>query len=445
MATRREFLKSAASAAALLGARVPAFAQADYSLTIAPCSIEVAPKKFVKTTAYNGQAPGPMLRMRQGVPVTINVTNKSANEEIVHWHGLFLAPEVDGAMEEGTPHIAPGASASYTYTPEPAGMRWYHTHTSAGKDLKRALYGGQHGVLWVEPKENPGRYDAEFFLALHDWDGTLIGSDDGSMSPVYNVSTINGRVLGFGEPLRVKQGQRVIIHIVNTSATEPHWLALAGHTFRVVALDGNPVPSPQTVAMLRLSPAERVSAEVIMDNPGVWVLGEVRKSAQALGMGVVVEYADRIGKPVWQQPQTLDWDYLAFAAGTSSSAQVNVTEVPLVFESKFAGHGAMDRWMINGRSFPDTETVALKHGQRYRLVMKNKSMDDHPVHLHRHTFEVKKLNGRQTQGILKDTILVSAGTEAEVEFTADRLGLSLFHCHQQDHMDMGFMMLFRCS
>lgn len=431
----------------MFGARGPVFAQPDYSLTIAPCSIEVAPKKFIKTTAYNGQAPGPILRMREGMPVTINVMNKSAGEEIVHWHGLFLPPEVDGAMEEGTPHIAPGASASYTYTPEPAGMRWYHTHVSAGKDLKKALYGGQHGVLWVEPKENPGRYDAEFFLTLHDWDGMLIGSDDGSMNPAYNVSTINGRVLGFGEPLRVKQGQHVMIHVVNTSATEPHWLALAGHKFRVVALDGNPVPSPQTVAMLRLSPAERVSAEVVMDSPGVWVLGEVRKSAQALGMGVVVEYAGSAGKPVWQQPQALDWDYLNFAAkdAAGSSASVNVTDVPLVFESKFAGHGAMDRWLINGRSFPDTETVALKHGQRYRLVMKNKSMDDHPVHLHRHTFEVKKLNGRQTQDILKDTILVSAGTEAEVEFTADRLGLSLFHCHQQDHMDMGFMMLFQCS
>jgi FtsP/CotA-like multicopper oxidase with cupredoxin domain len=105
----------------------------------------------------------------------------------------------------------------------------------------------------------------------------------------------------------------------------------------------------------------------------------------------------------------------------------------------------MDRWMINGRSFPDTETVALKLGQRYRLVFRNRSMDDHPVHLHRHTFELRKMAGRETRGILKDTVLVKAGSEAEVEFTANTPGLSLFHCHQQDHMDMGFMMLFQCS
>ena len=105
----------------------------------------------------------------------------------------------------------------------------------------------------------------------------------------------------------------------------------------------------------------------------------------------------------------------------------------------------MDRWLINGRSFPDTETVALKQGERYRLIFRNKSQDDHPVHLHRNTFEVRRIDGRETRGLLKDTLLVSARKEAEVEFTADRRGLALFHCHQQDHMDMGFMMLFRCS
>jgi FtsP/CotA-like multicopper oxidase with cupredoxin domain len=433
------------AAAGVAGKRLSALPEPDYSLTIAPYALEVSARRFIKTTAYNGQAPGPLLRLREGAPVTIGVTNHTTNNEVVHWHGLFLPPEVDGAMEEGTPHIAPGASVSYTFTPEPAGLRWYHTHVMAGHDMKKGLYNGQHGVLWVEPRENPARYDQEFFLTLHDWDGTMVGSDDGSMSPIYNVSTINGRVLGFGEPLRVKQGQRVMLHIVNTSATDPHWLALAGHRFRVVALDGNAVPSPQMVTMLHLSPAERISAEVEMDNLGVWVLGEVRKSVRAAGMGIVVEYAGRAGKPAWMQPQTLEWDYVQFGGPQSGSAELNVTAIPLVFESKFAGHGAMDRWLINGKSFPDTETVALKQGQRYRLVFKNKSMDDHPVHLHRHTFEVLKVNGRETRGILKDTILVSAGTEAEVEFTADRTGLSLFHCHQQDHMDMGFMMLFRCS
>ena len=127
-------------------------------------------------------------------------------------------------------------------------------------------------------------------------------------------------MLGYGEPLRVKQGEHVLLHILNSSPTEVHWLSFAGHQFRVIALDGNPVPQPQSVSMLRLAPAERVCAVVEMNNPGVWVLGEVRKHIQAAGMGIVVEYAGSAGKPVWRQPLSLDWDYHQFAATASAPA-----------------------------------------------------------------------------------------------------------------------------
>src|SRR5580698_5238687 len=202
-----------AVATAALPKNVHAFADADYVLDIAPYSLEVSPHRIIKTIAYNQQVPGPLLRFKEGRPVTIDVSNHSANEEIVHWHGLFLPSEVDGAMEEGTPHVAVGGKARYTFTPRPSGFRWYHTHTFAGHDLKKAEYTGQHGFLFIEPRENPARYDQEFFLALHDWDANLLGNEDGSMDPVYDVSTINGRTLGFGEPLRVKAGQQILLHI----------------------------------------------------------------------------------------------------------------------------------------------------------------------------------------------------------------------------------------
>jgi FtsP/CotA-like multicopper oxidase with cupredoxin domain len=434
---------------AALSAALPAGAEllgeADAKIDIAPYSLEVSRGRFLKTIAYNQQVPGALLRMLEGRPVTIDVTNHSGNDEIVHWHGMFLPPEVDGAMEEGTPHIAKGATKRYTFTPSPAGFRWYHTHTFAGRDLNKGQYTGQHGFLMIEPRENPARYDQEIFLALHDWKGSLLASDDGSMNPVYDVSTINGRTMGFGEPLRVKQAQRVLFHVLNSSATEVHWISFAGHSFHVIALDGNEVPNPATVSMLRLAPAERVSAVVEMNNPGVWTLGEVRKHVMAAGMGVAVEYAGAQGKPRWDQPNDLVWDYLQFGAmGTVTVAETGAVEIPLVFESKFAGHGAMDRFTINGKSFPDTETIALTQDQRYRLIFRNKSTDNHPVHLHRHTFELRRIADQpQTRGILKDVVLVAGGTEVEVEFTASHPGLTLFHCHQQNHMDDGFMMLFR--
>jgi FtsP/CotA-like multicopper oxidase with cupredoxin domain len=443
--SRRKALQIAgmAAGATILPRIASPFEGADTTIEIAPYSLEVGPGHFIKTIAYNQQVPGPLLRLKENVPFTVDIVNRTDNDEMVHWHGLFLTSDVDGSMEEGTPHVPRNGRRRYTFSPKPAGFRWYHTHTFSGHDLKKGGYTGQHGFLLIEPKDNPARYDKEMFLALHDWDGTLAASDDGSMNPSYGVSTINGRRLGFGDPLRVKQGERVLLHVLNSSATEPHWIAMAGHEFEVIALDGNAVAQPKVVSMLRLSPAERVSALVEMKNPGVWVMGEVRKHVMAAGMGIVVEYAGSSGKPQWVQPQELVWDYLQF--GTAATVRKNdVTEIPLVFESRFAGHGAMDRWMINGKSFPDTRTEVLREGTRYRMVFKNKSKDDHPVHLHRHSFELRRIEGGpETSGVWKDTVLVAAGTQVEVEFTANHPGITLFHCHQQDHMDNGFMMLFR--
>lgn len=413
----------------------------DYRLVIAPVNVELGPHQLIRTTAYNSQVPGPLLRFKEGRPVTIEVSNQSLNAEVVHWHGLFLASEVDGSMEEGTPIIPPGKTARYTFTPTPSGFRWYHTHTMAGRDLTKALYGGQHGFMIVEPKEQPLVYDAEHFLSFHDWKGRFVSSDDGSMDPEYGVSTVNGKMLGAGEPLRVKKGQRVLLHLLNSSPTEVHWIACAGHTFHVIAMDGNPVPLPADATMLRLAPAERVCALVEMNNPGVWTLGEVRSHVRKRGLGIVLEYADSKGEPRWEQPQSLDWSYRSFCNsgdGTSTGKLIS-----LVFDSKFAGHGAPDHWTINGKEYPKTSPVLLQNGERYRLRYQNKSTEPHPVHLHRHLFELKRLGSAgEMAGLWKDTVLVEPKSEVEVEFVADHPGKTLFHCHQQNHMDMGFMLLF---
>ena len=415
---RREFLASAGALlvspavnSALLGTAASATAP-DYTLKIEPCTIEISPGVKIETIGYNGQVPGPLLRMREGSPVTIDVTNASKTPEIVHWHGLKIDSLNDGAMEEGSPMIPAGGSLRYHFTPRPSGTRWYHTHSSAGADLSRATYTGQFGFLVVDGGDEPGHFDQEVFLAIHHWAPSFVpmletmqmqsannpastGSDVG-----YQYATVNQHRLGFGEPIRVKQGQRVLMHLLNASATENVVLSLPGHKFRVVAMDGNPVPNPKEVGILSLAVAERVDAIVEMNSPGVWVLGSTLEKSRQMGLGMVVEYAGKTGAPVWKDPAPAVWDYSQFASSTPApkpDETINLTIIDL----------------------------------------------GHPMHLHRHTFEVTSIGDKNLSGLKKDVVNVMPLDTVAVDFVADNPGDTLLHCHMQLHMDFGFMQLIR--
>ncbi len=414
----------------------------NYRIEIAETEWELGPKRKVRTAMYSGKIPGQLIRLTEGKPVTIEIVNRLDRAEIVHWHGQWIPADVDGSMEEGSPMIAAEASARITFTPRPSGLHWYHTHAMANRNLKHGLYTGQSGLLLVEAKENPGRYDREEFVVLHDWLPYYSASDDGSMMVKYDAASVNGRMLGEGEPIRVREGERVLFHILNASATEIHWLTLPGHSLEVQALDGRPVATRAKVEALRLGPAERVSAVVTMSAPGVYVFGEARRDFRQAGLGTVIEYAGYAGMSDAAPPAKLVWDYRMFGESAPASQKPHAT-IPMVFTSRFQGHGALDKWMINGKSYPETSLPFFQSGLRHRLVFDNRSTDDHPVHIHRHAFELVSIHGMATSGVYKDVVVVEAGTQVEVDLVANNPGNTLFHCHQQDHMDSGFMGLFR--
>ncbi len=440
---RRAFLSAVAGLGALPRPGRDQETAADITLTIAETEIEIAPKRRIKTTVYNGAFPGPLLRLPEGRPVTIDVVNQTSIPELAHWHGLFIPPEVDGSMEEGTPMVPPHGRSRYRFVPRPAGLRWYHSHIFAGRDLHRGTYTGQSGFFLITGGPDLGAADQEVFLALHGWDAYLTpmgaAGGDSSLEAAYDWFSVNGHALGAGDPIRVKQGQRALFHILNTNATLIHRLALAGHRFRVVALDGFPVATPKEVSILEIAPGERIEALVEMNQPGVWILGDTDDRTRKTGMGIVVEYAGRSGPPQWTPPEPQVWDYTAF--GRPTSVPEPDERIPLVFRAKWAGNRWVDHWTINGKEFPKTDPILVRHQGLYRLVFDNQSDDAHPVHLHRHAFELVKVAGQPTSGVTKDVVVVPARKQVEVQLRADNPGPSLFHCHMQLHMDHGFMTL----
>jgi FtsP/CotA-like multicopper oxidase with cupredoxin domain len=239
---RRKFLIGAGAAGMALGAASGrAYTQIttapDYSLRIAPLRLELAPGKVIETFAYNGTVPGPVLRLREGRQVSIDIRNDTDVDDIIHWHGLYVPSAADGAMEEGSPMVERGGTQRYTFAPKPTGTRWYHSHDVAGTDLRRSLYSGMYGFLIIEPANDPGRYDHEVLLAAHHWEGTWVSMQDIRTGPPadnglevkYASASFNDKMLGHGEPIRVREGQRVLFRLLNASATQNITLALPGH------------------------------------------------------------------------------------------------------------------------------------------------------------------------------------------------------------------------
>jgi FtsP/CotA-like multicopper oxidase with cupredoxin domain len=502
-ARRATAVQPVAAQAMQMGSPQPATGTpADITLNISPVTVELAPDRVLSTIGYNGTSPGPVLRMKEGEPITVNVVNDTDTPELVHWHGLTIPAEADGVEEENSPFVPPRGRRSYTFTPAPSGSRWYHSHAMAMSDLHKGAYTGQFGFLYIEPASNPGNYDQEHFLALRDWEPFFTSNmddddDDTKSGPQPEkpatldtrpnglevnslIYSINDKSLGSGEPLRVKQGQRVLLHLLNASAIENRRIALAGHKFQIIALDGNPVPTPGTVDAIFLGAGERASAIVEMNNPGVWILGATEPAVRAAGLGLVVEYENQHSQPKWLDPSKTPFDYTIFghpiaggasstpastarpglfssaaptAAETSSDALAHargLTHVPapdqiieMAFEKIPRGAGKFNTFTVNGKQYPHENEFVLKQGARYRLVLRNRTDDAHPLHLHRHQFELVDMNGTPTSGVIKDTVVVPYYARATVDFTANQPGLTLFHCHIQAHMDYGFKALFR--
>jgi FtsP/CotA-like multicopper oxidase with cupredoxin domain len=439
----------------------------EISLQITPARIEVAPGHIIQTVTYNSSAPGPVIRIPEGRPVQVEIQNGSSKEEYVHWHGFSLGALQDGTAEENSLSVGPSSRLSYLLPAQLPGSYYVHSHAMAYHDLGAGMYGGQFAFVYVQPAREAGNYDREIFLTSHEWEPYMVnemeeersieemhhlrtdpeeeeGPGEGGWDVRYRLASLNGKAMGHGEPIRVKEGERILLHILNASATENIQIALPGHEFFVQAMDAHRVPNPAPVAMLDLGVGERIDAIVEMTAPGVWILGSTDETVRGMGLGVVVEYAGRHGDPVWADVAAPDWDYTIFGGkGEERVAEeipINLRRLPLTEEGR-------ERWAMSNplAGANGQRSIILQQGNSYRFRIANESNEWHPMHLHRHTFELARFRGKATAGLMKDILVVPPYEEVELLLIPRQTGPALFHCHNQMHMDAGLQTLVTVS
>ena len=224
--------------------------------------------------------------------------------------------------------------------------------------------------------------------------------------------------------------------MLNASASMEVSLALPGHRFTVIALDGNTVPTPAAVDVLKLDVAERADVIVEMNNPGVWVFGSTDDMDRNMGLGCV-EYENRDRRAAMDNP---DED----AVGLHGLWQTETAAKPdETIPSEVRKNSRRPRRL---QPLDHQRQVLARHqpilhrsaGQALPAGHEQQQRRQHPVHTHRHTFEVTRVGDKPTSGLMKDTISMLRDSTAEIDFIADDPGPTFFHCHHQDHMDEGF-------
>ena len=428
-----------------------------FRLTVGRIRWELAPGKMIEAYAYNGQVPGPEIRVTEGDTVRVTVTNALTEPTTVHWHGVEVPSGMDGVPKLSQEPILPGGSFTYEFVATPAGTRWYHAHF----DELAQQGDGLVGPLIIEPRAaTPPAPDREYVLVTQEWAttaatmpqqptptvpnggmGGMMGQggmmESGAGQPHFDTFTVNGRAYPHTPPLLVRQGEHVRLRLINASATQTQVLGLAGHILTITHTDGNPLAKPVDAQAVLLGVGERADVEFVANHPGHWQLQGLLPGQAAQGLAIDVIYTGHEADPVQGfSPQA----QVAFARYADLPGSPHPTQPDRTYDLTLSG-GMMGAttWTINGQSYPRTEPLMVRPGERVRLRLSNMSMQDHPMHLHGHTFQVVAIGGRPVDGPLKDTLTVRPMEQYEIEFVANNPGVWLFHCHNLEHMSGGLM------
>jgi len=398
---------------------------------------ELAPGKVIEAWTYNGQVPGPEIRVREGERVRTILKNELPEPTTIHWHGVDVPNPMDGVPGVTQEPVMPGETFLYEFTARPPGTRWYHSRFQEHKQLDLGLA----GPLIIEPARRAGpASDREYTLVLDDWANEM-GARYG---PSYDTFTINGKAYPATEPLRVRKGERVRLRLINTSSEHTHVIRLAGHRLMVTHTDGNPLVQPVEVDAVPIAPSERYDVQFVADRPGAWFLYCAQPGHPAAGEQVLVMYEGHEGaRPEGPVEGVSGLSLWRYGLGRGHGLPHRSSGRERTFALTLDGTMASDVWTINGKRYPRTDPLRVSRGELVRVRIDNVSAEAHPMHLHGQSFRLLAFDGhRLREPIVKDTVDLAPLTgRVDIEFVAHNPGKWLLHCHKPMHMEGGMITL----
>ena len=270
------FLTSACCGMINLATATVAFAeQRNFSLRIEDTTVTLLDKQTYHTFSFNGQTPGPLMHVREGDDVQVEVENQTTLPHTIHWHGMYQRGtwQNDGVPDVTQPAIAPGEMFTYRFKAEKVGTMWYHCHVNVNEHVAMR---GMWGPLIVDP-ETPlpieKEVTKEYIMMFSSWVSQWANKpgQGGVPGDEPDFFTINGKAFPDTQPLRVKKGDVIRIRLIG-AGDEIHSIHVHGHDFEIFAKDGRPLPAPIMADTILFGPGERYDLILRADNPGIWMV-----------------------------------------------------------------------------------------------------------------------------------------------------------------------------
>jgi FtsP/CotA-like multicopper oxidase with cupredoxin domain len=392
-----------------------------------------------KVWSYNGQVPGPEIRLKLGDTLKLNFTNNLPQETTIHFHGVRVPNAMDGVPGVTQDPIQPGETFVYEFTPKDAGTYWYHPHVRSSEQVERGLF----GTLVVEDAE-PWPYTQDRVLVIDDWRMT----NDKQVYPQFNtpmdlmhdgrwgnVITVNGKLM---PNITARPGERIRFRLVNSSNARVYMPTIDGVSAKIIAVDGMYAREVTDLGNLELSPGNRIDVDITIpvDMQGQRLeLRDQFRDVDNLLMTININgtpiYTPEFNYPL--NPNVPVW---------SDAESVSIDKEYRLNARRKDGGGMMGgiEWTINDKAFPDYDPYTFRYGELNTMRFTNESGRLHPMHLHGQFFKVVARNGKSVyEPYFRDTVLVYPKESIDIALVPLDKGRWVSHCHILEHAEAGMM------
>lgn len=394
-----------------------------FTLTAEKKTIQLSSGKMMEAWTYNGQTPGPELRMKQGELIEVTLINKDITEgATIHWHGLDVPNAEDGVAGVTQDAVMPGETYTYRFRAEQTGSFWYHSHQNSAEAVRKGLFGA---LIVEDPNKPPAEKDIT--VLPHNW-------EDGSLT-FGTSATIAQMPMEPGTPVRLR--------LYNTDDWEMRKYAVAGVPFQVAAIDGTELNGPTDLQNTHMIVATGGRYDVTFTMPDTPVFLSVGGTSET---GILFSKEGEAEVPPIPEDSTL-FDPAAYGTPTATAFDADShfdREFQMILDNElgfFNGNFEI-LYTMNGEIFPNAPMYMVKEGELVQTTIVNRGIVEHPMHLHGHHMLVLSHNGQAVSGSpwWSDTLQVLPGETYEVAFLADNPGIWMDHCHNLDHAAVGMTM-----